>query len=224
MDIFLSPFLLWSSFIELLQAGELQENLGISLLRLFIGFGMGSISGVLMGMFLALSPPVRSSLGFIFEMLRHIPTLVLIPVLVLLMGIGETFNIVLLVCVVFFPVALATSDAVRNIPRGFVELGQLYQLKPLDFYRIILLPASVSPVLKGMRIALGRAWLILIAAEFLTADRGLGQMMESARQILRLDVVLVGVVLTGVIGFGLDRILRLVEWHLMRWRGAAHYE
>lgn len=213
-----SPALVWASFLELIDSGELQDSLSISLFRLFIGFGIGALAGLLIGVLLAISPQVRAYLGFTFEMLRHIPTLVLIPMLILLLGIGETFKIVILVKAVFFPVAQAATDAVRNIPRGFIEVGRVYQLKPWDFYRTILLPATVPPVLTGMRIALGRAWLILVAVELLAADAGIGQMMEFARQMLRLDIVLVGVILTGLIGFSLDKTLRLVEQRSMRWR------
>ncbi len=215
-----SPALVWESFLSLIESGELQDNLGISLFRLFVGFGIGAVSGLLIGVLLAISPSVRAYLGLTFEVLRHIPTLVLIPMLILLLGIGETFKIVILVKAVFFPVAQAATDAVRNIPRGFIEVGRVYQLKPWDFYRTILLPATVPPVLTGMRIALGRAWLILVAVELLAADSGIGQMMEFARQMLRLDIVLVGVVLTGLIGFTLDKSLRLMERRLMRWRPA----
>lgn len=213
-----APVVVWESFLDLINSGELQDNLSISLFRLLVGFGIGAVSGLLVGVLLAISPGVRAYLGLTFEMLRHIPTLVLIPMLILLLGIGETFKIVILVKAVFFPVAQAATDAVRNIPRGFIEVGRVYQLKPWDFYRTILLPATVPPVLTGMRIALGRAWLILVAVELLAADAGIGQMMEFARQMLRLDIVLVGVVLTGVIGFSLDKSLRLVERRLMRWR------
>lgn len=213
-----APAAVWESFLDLIDSGELQDNLSISLFRLLVGFGIGAVSGLLVGVLLAISPGVRAYLGLTFEMLRHIPTLVLIPMLILLLGIGETFKIVILVKAVFFPVAQAATDAVRNIPRGFIEVGRVYQLKPWDFYRTILLPATVPPVLTGMRIALGRAWLILVAVELLAADAGIGQMMEFARQMLRLDIVLVGVVLTGVIGFSLDKSLRLVERRLMRWR------
>ncbi|WP_078042993.1 ABC transporter permease [Cellvibrio sp. PSBB023] len=213
-----APAAVWESFLDLINSGELQDNLSISLFRLLVGFGIGAVSGLLVGVLLAISPGVRAYLGLTFEMLRHIPTLVLIPMLILLLGIGETFKIVILVKAVFFPVAQAATDAVRNIPRGFIEVGRVYQLKPWDFYRTILLPATVPPVLTGMRIALGRAWLILVAVELLAADAGIGQMMEFARQMLRLDIVLVGVVLTGVIGFSLDKSLRLVERRLMRWR------
>lgn len=215
-----APAVVWESFLELIAAGELQDNLGVSLFRLFVGFGIGAISGLFIGVLLAISPGVRAYLGLTFEVLRHIPTLVLIPMLILLLGIGETFKIVILVKAVFFPVAQAATDAVRNIPRGFIEVGRVYQLRPWDFYRTILLPATVPPVLTGMRIALGRAWLILVAVELLAADAGIGQMMEFARQMLRLDVVLVGVVLTGLIGFSLDKSLRLIERRLMRWRPA----
>lgn len=216
-----SPLIVWTTFFELMDTGELQMHLQVSLFRLFTGFGIGALAGLAFGALLALSEQVRIYCGLLFETLRHIPTLVLIPMLILFLGIGETLKIVIIIKAVFFPVAQAATEGVKNIPLAFLEVGRVYRLKRFTLYRRVILPAIVPPVLTGIRIALGRAWLILVAVELLAADSGVGQMMEFARQMLRLDIVLVGVILTGVVGFSLDKCLRFLEQHLMRWQGAA---
>ncbi len=217
-QIVVPPGVVWDAFIELKDSGELQSHLQASLFRLFSGFGIGVVSGVLFGVGLALSQTVRVYFGLLFEALRQVPTLVLIPMFVLFFGIDETLKIVIIVKATFFPVAMATQEAVRTIPNQYLELGKVYQLKPLTWFSKIIFPATLPPVLTGIRIALSRSWLILVAVELMAADSGIGQMMEMARQMLRLDIVMVGVILTGLIGFGLDKGIRLIEQLFSRWK------
>jgi sulfonate transport system permease protein len=154
----------------------------------------------------------------LFQALRQVPTLALIPMFILLFGIGETLKIVIIVKSTLYPVAVATMDGVRNIPEHYLEVGRAYRLSPWASFKRILFPAAVPPILTGVRIALGRSWMVLVAIELLTADTGLGQTMETGRQMLRLDIVMVGVIVTGVIGFALDRGLELLERALVPWK------
>lgn len=215
-QILVSPSGVYDAFRELYNSGELQMHLSISLWRLSIGFLLGASSGLLFGALLALSPKTEIYFGPLFSALRQIPTLALIPMLVLIFGIDETLKIVLLVKATFFPVAIATFDGVKNIPASQLEVGRVYRLGPWTLFRRVVFPATIPSILTGIRIALGRAWLILVAAELLAADTGLGQMMELGRQMLRLDIVMVGVFIAGIIGFSLDKGFRLLETFLLR--------
>jgi sulfonate transport system permease protein len=208
----------WSAFLELCESGELSEDLRISLLRLACGFGLGSLGGLVLGVLLEKSSRARSYVGPLFQALRQVPTLALIPMFILLFGIGETLKIVIIVKSTLYPVAVATMDGVRNIPEHYLEVGRAYRLSPWASFKRILFPAAVPPILTGVRIALGRSWMVLVAIELLTADTGLGQTMETGRQMLRLDIVMVGVIVTGVIGFALDRGLELLERALVPWK------
>jgi sulfonate transport system permease protein len=210
-QILVPPATVWNTFISLLQSGELQLHLKDSLARLFFGFSIAALSAIAFGIAYGSITTFRNYTYILFNLLYQIPIFVLIPIFILVFGIGELFKILLIIKACFFPIALATADAVKNIPKQYIELGQIYKLKTRAWLRYIIIPSTLPPLISGLRIALGRAWLILVAVELLAAGTGIGQMMELGRQMLRLDVVMVGVFITGMIGFSLDKLLRLVE-------------
>lgn len=217
-QILVPPVKVWHTFLELLASGELTMHLKNSVLRLFAGFSIGAITAILFGILYASSKSFQQYFSVLFNVLYQIPIFVLIPIFILIFGIGETFKILLIIKACFFPIALATIDAVRNIPKQYMELGRIYQLKSKNMIRLIILPSILPPLISSLRIALGRAWLILVAVELLAAGTGIGQMMELGRQMLRLDVVMVGVFITGLIGFILDKSLQLVERHFTQYK------
>lgn len=219
-QILVPPQTIWQAFVDSIQSGELQMHLGDSLFRLAVGFSIATISGILFGIVFATSAGCRAYFGLLFEVLRQIPVLVLIPMFILFFGIGETLKIILLVKAIFFPIAVATIEAIQNIPKQYIELGRIYKLSAWSWFKNIIFPATLPSVISGIRIALGRAWLVLVAVELLAAGTGIGQMMELGRQMLRLDVVMVGVIITGSIGFILDKSLRLIEKHFNSWKPA----
>lgn len=200
--------------------GELASHLGQSLMRLLSGFAIGAASGLVFGTVTALSKWAEALLSPLFLGVRQVPVLAFVPVLVLLLGIEEGFKITIVAVAAFFPVALATFDGVRGIPKGWIDVARVYRTPPLAFVTRILIPATIPAVLTGLRIALARAWLVLVAAELLAADSGIGQMMEMGRQMFRIDVVLAGVIVSGLIGFALDRGAKWVECRATRWRAA----
>ncbi len=136
----------------------------------------------------------------------------------MIFGVEETFKIVIVAKAAFFPVTLATYDAVKGIPKTYFEVSKIYQLPIWYLITRIVLPSTTPPIMTGFRLALGRSWMVLVAAELIAADSGIGQMMEMGRQMFRIDIVLVGVLVNGLIGFMLDRGLRSVEAHLGRWK------
>ncbi|MBJ9984743.1 ABC transporter permease [Acinetobacter sp. S40] len=210
-QILVPPLSVWHAFIGLIQSGELQLHLKDSLSRLFFGFSIATISAIAFGVAYGSIRTFRHYTFILFNILYQIPIFVLIPIFILVFGIGELFKILLIIKACFFPIALATSDAVKNIPKQYIEIGQIYKLKTRAWLKYIIIPSILPPLISGLRIALGRAWLILVAVELLAAGTGIGQMMELGRQMLRLDVVMVGVFITGLIGFILDKLLRLLE-------------
>ncbi|UPL09264.1 Putative aliphatic sulfonates transport permease protein SsuC [Pseudomonas sp. IsoF] len=217
-NLLIPPLEVWHSFTDLLATGELQEHLTGSLSRLALGFVVGALAGLAFGTALALSKTVEAYCAPLFHTLRQIPSIALIPMFVLLFGVDETFKIVIVAKTAFFPVALATCEGVRAIPRSHFEVAAVYRLHWTTLVGLIALPAAVPAIVTGVRVALTRAWVVLVACELLAADSGMGQMIEMGRQMLRIDVVMVGVVITGVIGFTLDFGLRRVERRFTRWQ------
>jgi sulfonate transport system permease protein len=217
-QILVSPLQVLHTAWELAETGELQQHLEISLLRLGGGFAIGAIGGIAFGLLLGLSKGLRAYTAPTFHVLRQLPSVALIPLFILLFGIGESFKIFIVVKATFFIVALAVHDAVAGLSERYIEVARIYGFTRWQQVRRVVLPAIVPATLTGVRIALSRSWMVLVGAELLAADSGLGQMMEMARQMFRLDIVMVGVVLTGAIGFALDRGLRWLEAHLMRWQ------
>lgn len=204
--------------VELWQNGELQDHLRLSLSRLAIGFGAGAVGGIAFGIALALSRNVRDFCGPLFELLRHLPTVALVPAFILLFGVDETLKILIVAKGVFFTVAVAVRDGVLDVPRAWFEVGALYKLSPLRLLRSLVLPAATPAMLTGLRTGLARSWMLLVLTEQLAAEQGLGQLMEFGRQMFRMDQVLLCIVLTAVIGYALDRLLQLIEQRLLRWR------
>jgi len=217
-QILVPPWQVVTSGWELVQSGELGEHLSISLVRLLSGFGFGSVLGVVFGLAVGLSPRLDAYTAPTFQVLRQIPSVALIPLFILVFGIGETFKVVIVAKASFFIVALAVHDAIKSLPVRYLEVAAMLRFSRLQAIRKVVLPAIVPATLTGVRIALGRSWMVLVGAELLAAESGLGQMMEMARQMFRLDVVMVGVVLTGLVGLALDRGFRLLEAYLMRWQ------
>ncbi|TBU94017.1 ABC transporter permease [Pseudomonas dryadis] len=220
VQLLVPPQHVLEAFAELLASGELQQHLHDSLGRLFGGFAIGAASGLAFGTLLALSSAARAYCGPLFHALRQIPSIALIPMFILFFGVEETFKIVIVAKAVFFPVALAVSEGIKAIPRSYLEVADVYRLPLPTLIGEVAFPAAAPPIVTGLRIALSRAWMVLVAAELLAADSGIGQMIEMSRQMLRIDVVMVGVLVTGVVGFVLDYGLRLLEKRLFRWKNA----
>lgn len=219
-QILVPPLQVLAAAQELASSGELFDHVSVSLGRLLSGFAIGSLGGILFGLLVGLSPRLDAYLAPSFQVLRQIPSVALIPLFILVFGIGETFKVVIVAKASFFIVALAVHDAVASLPARYAEVAAVLRFTRLQVIRKLVLPAIVPATLTGVRIALGRSWMVLVGAELLAAENGLGQMMEMARQMFRLDVVTVGVVLAGLVGVTLDRGFRLLEAYLMRWQRA----
>lgn len=217
-QVLVPPEVVASTFWSMVQSGDLWDNLSHSLYRLAMGYSIGVVLGVILGASMALSPAAKAYLHPSFQILRQLPTIALIPGFIMFLGIGETIKIVLVAKATALPVALAAFEAVRGIPRSYLDVAQVLKIRPIPLLVKVVLPATVPPVLTGMRIALGRSWMVLVATELLVSENGLGQLMEYGRQMFQLDTVMVCVVLTGVIGFAFDKGFRLLESWLIRWQ------
>jgi sulfonate transport system permease protein len=216
-QVLVSPGQVAAALYELSVTGELGRHLAKTLARLATGFCLGGALGLLFGILMGVSARFEQFSRPVFQAVRQIPSLALIPAFILVFGVDETFKIVLVSKASFFPIALAAFDGVRSIPKAYVEVAAVNRVSRLTLLTKLVIPATTPPLVAGIRISLGRSWMVLVAAELMAADSGVGQMMEMGRQMFRMDVVVAGVFLTGAIGLALDSLVRLAERRLSRW-------
>lgn len=217
-QLLVPPLKVIEAISELWDSGELVEHLHKSLSRLSLGFIAGAILGLAFGILMGLFKSFEEYCAPFFNAFRQVPSIAFIPMLILIFGIEETFKIVIVAKAAFFPVALASYDSVKGIPRNYFEVAKVYQCPVWPLIKNVVIPATVPQILTGLRLSLSRSWMVLVAAELMAADSGIGQMMEWGRQMFRMDIVVVGVIITGLIGFSLDRSFKWLESRLVRWK------
>jgi sulfonate transport system permease protein len=220
-QILVPPYQVFLTLLDLWREGDLPEAFRASGFRLLFGYGIGSICGIVYGIWVGLFPTAESYTGLVFHALRQVPTIALVPLFILLFGIEETFKIMMIAFAAFFPVALNTIDGIRDVPAQYREVAAVFRFSHASIIRRIILPAVLPSLVTGLRLALSRSWLILVAAEILASTAGIGHLINWGRQLFQIDVVMVGVVVAGVIGFLLDSLLKSAETKLLRWKGAA---
>lgn len=212
------PSMVAATFIDLMASGELPDNLWISLWRVLAGFAAGAAGGLALGVLMGLSPTAKDYLYPTFRAIAQVPSIGWLPLLMMLVGIGEALKIILIAKAAFVPVALNTYKGLENVSTRFIEVARVYRFTRWQLLTKVVWPAAFPQVWNGIRYGLTHAWLALVAVELLASSEGLGFMIVYGRQLYQLDVVLAAVVVVGAVGFALDKVLALVENHLLRWR------
>jgi sulfonate transport system permease protein len=154
------------------------------------------------------------------QMLRALPFYGLIPLFILWFGIGETPKVALVALGVAFPLYLNTFAGIRGVDGKLAEAGRALRLSRTGLIRHVILPGALPQTLVGLRQSLGVAWLALIVAEQVNADSGLGWMINDAREFMRTDVIVVGLVVYSALGLLTDALVRLIERRALAWRRA----
>lgn len=214
------PWAVAKAFWTLGASGELWTHLRVSLWRAAAGFGLGAGIGLLLGLLNGSSRRAATLLDTTLQMVRNIPALALIPLVILWFGIDEAAKLFLLAVGVFFPVYLNTFHGIRSVDAGLVEMARSYGLSGWTLYRDVILPGALPSILIGVRFALGLVWVLLIVAETISAQAGIGYMTMNAREFLQTDVVLVGVLLYALLGKAADWSARGLERRFLRWNPA----
>lgn len=214
-----APSDIWLTLQDL-AAGSLWSHIGVSLLRVLVGFAIGAGLALVIAAWVGLSREAESYLEPTFAALRSIPSLAWVPLLLLWLGIDETSKIVLIAIGAFFPVYVNTVAAIRNIDRKLVEVGQMYHFGPAQLARRILLPAALPGLFTGLRSGMSLAWMFLVAAELIAATKGLGYLLTDGRETSRPDVVLASIIVLALLGKLSDGLLAALEKHFLAWRDA----
>src|SRR6266849_1789205 len=213
------PLAVVAGIVELAQKGLLVKYVVASLFRVTWGYVSAAVLAIPFGLLLGWYQRGEKSINPLIQILRPISPLAWIPLSILWFGVGNQAAIFLIFLASFFPVVVATINGVRNVPPMFRNAGQNFGLSPEALLRRVIFPASLPQVLVGLRIALGIAWLVVVAAEMIAVDSGLGYLIIDSRNAgKRYDLVVAGMLLIGFIGLGLDTGIRRMErWKSVRW-------
>ena len=219
--LFPSPLSTLRIGLKLAGTGQLEADLWASLRRILAGFVLGSAVGVVLGVSMGASRWVRWVIEPYTNFLRFLPALAWIPAVMMWLGTGERAKIALLAYTTVFVVALNTMAGVARVPRNQVRAARSFGAGRLHVFFLVTIPATVSYMLTGMRLAMGNCFMTVVAAELVASDSGLGYLIFSSRQWMQTELAFVGIVVLGLLGLIADAAFQITSgWFLWRYERA----
>jgi sulfonate transport system permease protein len=213
-----APWTIVQTGFELTGSGKLPESILTSLQRAALGFFFGATAGTVLAILSGLSRVGEALIDGTVQVKRAIPSLGLIPLLILWLGIGEEFKIVVIAVTVATIMYLQTYSALTSIDSRYVELAEAVGLKRTQYVRKVVFPGALPGFFLGLRLAVTASWLSLVVLEQINATSGIGYLMFQAQNYGQTDVIVVGLVVYGLFGFVSDALLRIVERRALAWR------
>lgn len=201
------------------RGSTLWEHLGYSLFRVIIGFFFGALVGIPLDYAMGLSNWFRGWFDPIVEFMRPVPPLALIPLVIIWAGIGETGKIILLFLAALWIMAIAARSGVSGVNISKVHAAYSLGASKSQIMRYVIVPNSLPEIFTGARVAMGVCWGTVVAAELVAAEQGAGMMIMVASKFQNTDIVIMGIILIGIIGFGIDMLMRWAERILVPWKG-----
>ena len=220
--IFPTPLQVVAGTIELIRDGTLWSHIGASLLRVGAGFALAVVLAVPLGLWMGWVKGAFDTLNPIFQMLRPISPIAWIPIAILWFGVGDASPIYLIFISSLFPMIVQTTAGVHTIEKRYLRVAENFGVSRYTLFRRLVIPAVLPQIIVGMRIGLGVAWLVVVAAEMIALRSGLGYLIIDSRNAgNRYDLVIAGMIIIGLIGLMLDGTMRLLEGlKSVRWRYA----
>lgn len=213
-----SPLDVASSTGRLLWSGELPNHVLVSLARVFQGFLLAAICGIILGSAIGLWSSFDKTCDWVLQTLKPIPPIGWFPLAVLWFGIGEVSKVFIIFLGAFFPILVNVIDGIRQTDQRYIELARVHEISWWKFFSRIIVPGALPSTLTGLRVGIGFAWTCVVAAELIAAEAGVGYLIVDARQTFQADVVIVGMLTIGVLGTLMDLSLRQIDTHLLRWK------
>lgn len=211
-DIFPTPGEVVRGTIDLARKGVLFKYIVASLFRVASGYLLAVFIGIPLGLLLGWFGRARMAFNPAIQILRPISPIAWIPVAILWFGVSDLAPIFLIFLASLFPITTSAMAAVQNIQLNYIRAARNFGITGLELFRKVVLPASLPQILTGLRLALGVAWLVVVAAEMIAVNSGLGYLIIDARNAgKRYDLVVAGMALIGLIGLGLDWLVRRME-------------
>lgn len=213
-----APSTLWPTAIDMFENRDLIGDIGISLYRIVVGFIVGTIPGVMLGLAMGLFWPVRVFFMPIASAIYAIPKMAILPLAIIAFGVGELSKIMIVAISIFFMIALSTMSGVLAIDDQFHDVAKNLGANRWQMFYTVALPGSLAPIFTGMRLSLGFALIVIVGTEFLMANEGIGHVIWQNYQILRMKEMFVGLIITGLMGWAMNLVLDVAERTMVPWR------
>jgi NitT/TauT family transport system permease protein len=215
---FSSPLVIFYTFVEMLRSGELLRHILISLQRIFIGFAIGTSTGLVLGLGMALIPAINAALKPLVDATFPIPKVGLLPLMIIIFGIGEGSKYAIIAIGVVYLVLINTLAGVRQIERIYLDVGRNYHASHMMMFLDVALPGALPMILAGMKISMGVSLILIVSAESLAAKSGIGYLIWTSWQVFEVEKMYVGLFIAAVLGVVLSALLEWLERVLVPWR------
>lgn len=215
---FPAPSTIIGVLVELTRSGELIEHVAISLQRIGLGFLLGGIPAVIIGISMGISRPMRALIDPLISATFPIPKSALLPFILLIFGLGEMSKVVMVAIGVFFPIAINATAGVLQINQIYLDVGKSFKASRWDTFRTIALPGALPFIMTGVKLSAGIALILIAVTEMVGAKSGIGYMIWSAWEIFAVPKMYVGLFTIALIGFAVTFLLREVERWVIRWK------
>ena len=207
----------FEAFKRQLENGQLKEDLGISIIRVIKGYGVSIILGIFLGTLMGMFKDMWYVFHTTTTTIRQIPMMAWIPLIILWCGIGELSKIVIIVLAAFFPIMTNTLGGISGTPQEYIEVAKLYNLSLWKTFRRVYLPHAIPQIFVGLKLGLGTSWMAVVAAELIASASGIGYRLSDARNMMRSDVVIVCMIVIGIVGAIMDKLITLLFGVLTPW-------
>lgn len=215
---FPAPSEAFTAAASMVQTGELWENLSVSLVRIGVGFVIGAVPGVLIGLAMGLFSPVRAIIQPLVDCTFPIPKIAILPLFLMIFGLGEESKYAIIAVAVIYLVLINTVAGVRNIDRIYLDVCKNYQASKLMMFTDVALPGALPMIVTGLKLGMGIALLVIVSAEFVGAKSGIGYLIWNSWQTFQVEKMYVGLLISAFLGFIAAILLNLLERVLIPWK------
>jgi NitT/TauT family transport system permease protein len=205
--------------VKLTRDGMLTDQLLITLWRLVLGLLIGGVPAVLIGLAMGLYRPLRAMLDPLIAATYPIPRSALLPLIILVFGLGESSKVFMVALGTFYPIVINTAVGVTSIPRIYLDVAHNYGAKGFRLFRTVALPGALPMIMTGVRLSVGLALIMIVIAEMFGAEEGLGFMLWNSWQVFAIDTMYVGLLTIGILGYLVNLITVVAERRLVPWVG-----
>lgn len=206
------------AFVEMVKSGQLYSDLSLSLRRVLAGFLISSMLGVILGIGMGISNKVKEFFQLTLTAIRQIPMIAWIPLIILWAGIGEVSKVVVILFAATFPVVVNTMSGIDTTSETYLEVAKMYGLSRKETFFKVYLPSALPNIFTGLRLGLSASWMAVVASELIASSSGIGYRLNDARSLMRSDVVIVCMIVIGLIGLFMDKLIVLISHELTPWK------